>query len=299
MVVTRRSYGYQPVDLIAMGYAAFVVVVLLLGPRPITYRSTWLAGASAFLLLVFLLRFLPPDLPRFVRFFRATHLLFALPAGYASAGAVGRVLHQGYFDDVVLRWEVALFGGHPHVELAARLPFAPLSEFLHFCYYIYLWLVPILCVSLALARRERQLQAAVTVLAATYYACFAFFIAFPVLGPYYTFARVEAPGDVFVPLVHRVLDGGAARGTAFPSSHCAIAAVVVVSAWRYSWRPLATLLTVIGAGIIVATMYGGFHYTIDSIVGVLVGSAFAVAAPRLHATLGQWGGGARRELSQP
>lgn len=290
MAVSPRSHGYQPADLIAMGYASFLVLVLLVGPYPFPQRSLWLAGTSAFLLLVFLLRFLPPGLPAPLRFLRATYLLFALPGGYASAGAVSRALHPGYFDDLVLRWEAGLFGGHPHVDLAAQLPFTLLSEFLHFCYYAYLWLVPVLCFSLAFARRERQLRAVVTALAATYYVCFAVFTVLPVLGPYYTFERVQAPGTVFVPLVHRVLDGGAVLGTAFPSSHCAIAVVVAVSAWRSSWRPLAAALTLVGVGIVVATMYGGFHYAIDAFVGVLVGGLFALFAPRLHAVLGGWGG---------
>lgn len=286
----ERSHGYQPADLIAMGYAAIVVLALVLGPEPVPQRSVWLAGFSGFLLLAYLLRFVPADLPRGLRFFRDTYLLWALPFGYASAGVVSRAFTRHYYDDIVLAWEMRIFGSHPHTQLAALLPSVPLSEFLHFCYYAYLWLVPILGFSLGLAGRERELRVAVTTVGLTFYSCYAFFIAFPVLGPYYTFEHIAVPGSIFVPLVHRTLEAGATLGTAFPSSHCAVAVAVAVSAWRSTWRPLAAAISILAVGIVFATMYGGFHYAIDSAVGVLVGTGFALVGPRVHRLLARQGG---------
>jgi membrane-associated phospholipid phosphatase len=289
-VTLPKSYGYQPADLLVMAYAAFCVVALIIGGDQVPDGPAWLAGISGFLLLAYLVRFVPPRGPWLVRFLRDSYALWALPGAYASAGVVNRAFTLRYFDDIVLRWEAALFGGHPHVTFATQIPSVALSEFLHFCYFIYLWLLPILGFSLVLRGKNREFRTTTTTVGMTFYACFAFFIVFPVLGPYYTFEHVVAPGSFFIQLVHRTLESGAALGTAFPSSHCAVATAVTASAWRYAWRPLAVGITIIATGIVFGTMYGGFHYAIDSVAGVGVGIIFALIGPRIHRALSRVGG---------
>ena len=285
-----RSYGYQPADLIAMTYASFCVVALIIGTERVPNLVAWLTGISGFLLLAYLVRFVPPRGPWLLRFLRDSYVLLALPGAYASAGVVNRAFTLRYFDDIVLRWEVAIFGGHPHARFASLFPNVALSEFLHFCYYVYLWLLPVLCFSLLLGGRQREFRMTATTVGMTYYACFAFFISFPVLGPYYTFEHVNAPGSFFIGLVHRTLETGAALGTAFPSSHCAVAVAVTACAWRYAWRPLAVGITIVATGIVLGTMYGGFHYAIDSLAGVLAGLGFVAVGPAVHRGLSRVGG---------
>ena len=295
MVVRRLpSYGYQPIDLIGMSFAAFCVlcllISLLIGVHRVPNGPAWLAGCSAFLLLTYFARFVPPRGPRVLRFLRDSYVLWALPGAYTAAGTVNRSFTSRYFDDIVLGWERALFGGHPHAEFAAHLPYAALSEFLHFCYYTYLWLMPILGFYLVFRGRHEQFRMTATTVGLTFYSCFAFFIVFPVLGPWYTFPHVDAPGSLFIGLVHRTLEHGAAIGTAFPSSHCAVATAVAGSAWRFTETPFAVAITIVAAGIVLGTMYGGFHYAIDSVVGVIVGLGFVAVGPRAHRGMMRVGG---------
>jgi membrane-associated phospholipid phosphatase len=118
-----------------------------------------------------------------------------------------------------------------------------------------------------------------------------------VRGPYYTFPPVDAPGTIFPELVHATLDRGAAVGTAFPSSHCAAAVVVAILAWRFAPRGLAMAITVISSGIVLATVYGGFHYAIDAVAGLVIGLAMGNLGPRLHGWLSRLDTRPRHELT--
>jgi membrane-associated phospholipid phosphatase len=70
-------------------------------------------------------------------------------------------------------------------------------------------------------------------------------------------------------LVHFVSDRGGARGGAFPSAHTSVACIVWLVAWTRD-RHLAYWLTPLVGGILVATIYGRFHYVLDVVAGVLL-----------------------------
>ena len=101
-----------------------------------------------------------------------------------------------------------------------------------------------------------------------------FFILLPVDSPYYRWPRLGPPlsGHFFFDLVHQMSARGGARGGAFPSAHVSSAVVVSLVAWRHQ-RRLAYLIVPITVGVMVATVYGRFHYALDSIVG----AALAIA----------------------
>ena len=107
---------------------------------------------------------------------------------------------------------------------------------------------------------------------------FAAFSLFPVQGPRFAWgAPPGVPAGPIRSLTLLVLEHGSARGTAFPSSHVAIALAQSFSAlrWRRSlgWWVLGTTgLLAVGA------VYGGFHYAADILAGTAVGiGAWALA----------------------
>jgi membrane-associated phospholipid phosphatase len=72
---------------------------------------------------------------------------------------------------------------------------------------------------------------------------------------------------------HRLLGAGSAWGTAFPSSHVAVALIAATCARRGA-RPLGAVLLPTAALLSLATVYGQLHYAVD----VLAGIGLAVAA---------------------
>jgi membrane-associated phospholipid phosphatase len=59
---------------------------------------------------------------------------------------------------------------------------------------------------------------------------------------------------------------------------------VWISAWRLA-RPLFWILALVVPGLAVGTVYGGFHYAVDTIAGAAIGFAAAIFTPRIHDAL--------------
>jgi membrane-associated phospholipid phosphatase len=192
------------------------------------------------------------------------------------AGVHGPVYH----DPTIQGWEAALFGAQPSHQLAGALPWLWLSEPVHAGYLAYYLLIFGPPLVLYLRRRQDAFAGTVLAILATFISCYIVFILFPVEGPRY--AWTSPPGIPDGPvrrLTLWLLEGGSSRGTAFPSSHAAVAVAASLSALRYQRRlgvgvTLTTVLLVVGA------VYGGFHYGIDMVVGVGVGLVVSLLALR-------------------
>jgi membrane-associated phospholipid phosphatase len=277
--------GYLPADYVVMAFAIFNLVCIAIGFSHIRHGGWLAAGILSYLILIISFRWLPPARVQPLTFLRDAHALLAIAPAYAIAGVINQAIFHRYFDDMVLVWDRAIFGGHPHQYLSQIWPWGLLSEGLHLSYWLYLWLVPALGFTLYFMRRHAAFRIVATSASATFFLCQFAFVLFPVRGPYYTFPPVQASGSVFPALVHSTLDLGASVGTAFPSSHCAAAVVVAMLAWRYAPRALAAGITLITLGILIGTVYGGFHYAVDAIAGLLIGLTMGVVGPRLHVRL--------------
>jgi membrane-associated phospholipid phosphatase len=96
------------------------------------------------------------------------------------------------------------------------------------------------------------------------------FLLWPVEGPRY---RAPIDATVLPDIGHRItnwiLATFSARGTAFPSSHMSLALTQVLVAWRYQ-RRLALVMLPVVVGIGLGAVYGGYHYLIDILAGVLL-----------------------------
>ena len=181
-------------------------------------------------------------------------------------------------DASIIAWEHVLFPSDPSATLAPRLHSAALSELLHLAYaayYLLVYLPPI--VLYARARRDAFVS---TMLALTvvYGVCFVTYAFFPVDGPRYLVGPAAAPDGAIRSFVLTLLDRGSSRGTAFPSSHVAASVVATLCALRHP-RGVGLGVAVVTAGLTFATVYGGFHYAVDALVGVFLGGlAWAVSA---------------------
>jgi len=284
----RFSYaplrGYCPADLLAMLYLVVVIVLLLVEHDRCPRFPLYLGIHLGLLVLISCLPLLPRPRWSYLQLFREAHALWLMPLAYGELDVLNRLATHRYFDDLVLRWDHAVFGLHPHLVLHQWFPNPVLSEFLHFCYLFYVLLVPVLGLTLFFQRRHEVLRVFVTTVMLNMYACYLIFIFFPVRGPWYTFARPPLEAGFFSGLVRTYLDHGASVGAAFPSSHVAGAVVVALMGYRFS-RRVSNFLIVLALGIFVATVYGGFHYGIDALVGLIFGVITAFIGPRLHSAL--------------
>jgi membrane-associated phospholipid phosphatase len=241
----------------------------------------WLVAVHLALAAALLsLRTEPPSAT--LRAIRDWHPLVLFPFLFREVEFLAAAVGDWRLTTAIPALEGMLFGVQPSVLLSEWLPFVPLSEFLHFCYLAYIVVIPAVAAYWYFTRRREAFGELVLVLSVVLLGSYFFFIWFPVDSPYYLFPRLAPPlsDHFFFDLVHQVSARGGARGGAFPSAHASGALVVLLVAWRHQKR-LALLLMPIVAGVMVATVYGRFHYALDTIVGVALAAIVVFVCRRL------------------
>jgi membrane-associated phospholipid phosphatase len=173
-------------------------------------------------------------------------------------------------DSLVAAWEQVLFPSNPSATLALRWRSVPLSEALHLAYGAYYLLVYLPPIVLYARGKRDDFVATALALTVVYGSCFVTYALFPVDGPRYLVGPAAAPDGPVRRLVLALLEQGSSRGTAFPSSHVAASVVAAICALRYQ-RPVGSAVAITACALTVATVYGGFHYAVDALVGVFLG----------------------------
>lgn len=185
-----------------------------------------------------------------------------------------------YHDPTIARLELSIFGALPAFQWAGQWPSKVLSEVLHACYSSYYALIylPPLLLYLGMTGPEPRLggstdafQNTVLAVQVSFLLCFLAFVVFPVQGPRYLGVPQGVPDGPVRHLVLALLEAGSSRGAAFPSSHVAVATTQFVMVARYQPR-LSPLVFAISLGLAAGAVYGGFHYAVDVLAGVAVGT---------------------------
>jgi membrane-associated phospholipid phosphatase len=212
------------------------------------------------------------------RFLGTFYPLLLAVAVYTAIGMLNTAAGTSH-DAQVQAWEQRLFGAQPARDWIRAWPVAAVSNLLHLgylSYYAILTAAPLV----PWLRRDRNGAAETTLrMMAAFYCCYASFLLFPVAGPRYAFAHASNAATTAwaARATQSLLDGGAAWGTAFPSSHVAVSLVAAACAWR-TWRPLGAALVPCALLLTLGTVYGQLHYAVDALAGATL-AAIVMAWP--------------------
>lgn len=187
--------------------------------------------------------------------------------------------HGRFYDMTVISWETAVFRGQPAIEWAMRMPSRLVSETLHATYLSYYAIIFSVPLALWAGGRRREFSEAVFALILTFVACFVCYIAFPVEGPRYLWPN-SAPAGPVRNITVWLLESRSSPGTAFPSSHVAVATAQSILAWRY-FRSRGLGIAVLSLGLGLGAIYGGFHYAIDVVAGAVFGALVVLTSLEL------------------
>ena len=203
---------------------------------------------------------------------------------------------KNWQDPAILRLEDHVFGVQPTLWLQ-RFVSPGLTEWMMFCYVIYLVIYPALGGLIYLRWGEKPLEDYLFVLTLANLICFLGFLAYPVAGPLnYMPEKFSVPlqGWLFTAIGEIIRSDVHLVGGNLPSPHCAIATVMWLMAYRY--RRLAFwLLAPVILCLYVSTFYGRYHYVTDSVLGIAAGLLVIGLAPRL---LRSWNRLARRSAKE-
>ena len=280
MVVRQRMH---PGDYLFAAYNMFLAIVWTVGGAGGTYHAApWIAiGHVAVSVLPWILAKAPEHPWGFLAAVREVFPILFLMAYWTELDALREILGTHGFEDSIIRIDVAVFGQQLHTTWPVAMDAYWFSEIMFFAYFAYYALILLPPLWLALKGKRTALRDVMLRMMATYFSCYLVYIFFPVYGPRYTWEPHAGPHTegFFYQLVHAALDAGDSRGCAFPSSHVAGAVTIAWVGWRWFPRPIAALLTLEAAGVVLATVYTQNHYAIDSLAGIvwaLVLQAFLV-----------------------
>src|SRR5262245_35573161 len=191
------------------------------------------------------------------------------------------MFHPGWFDRYIMQFDLYWFRVHPTLWLEQYA--APwLTEIMQGCYFSYYLMLPAVGGLLYFRNRRPEFELLMTASAVGYTTCYGFFYLFPVEGPYHTLApyyRGELAGGFFHSLMAQIERFGRVHGGAFPSTHVVGTFVSWLTAWRYLPK-LAWGMTPFVAGMLLATIYGRYHYVADVLAGIAVAFIAFEAARR-------------------
>jgi PAP2 superfamily len=192
------------------------------------------------------------------------------------AGLYGEIgvltLDAGLQHDLAIqRLETMVFGSQVSYRWIREMPLPWLSTILHTCYLAYYAILYAAPFGLWISGRREAARHTILGVAITFYLCYLVFLFYPVAGPRYAFDLPHNAASQVGParLAQWLLDRGDSWGAAFPSSHVAGSVVATGFALRF-WRPLGFALLVPTTGLVLAVVYGQFHYGVDALSGLLL-----------------------------
>ena len=277
----------RPSDWITVVYLAITGVLACIFHKNLRWWGIYVVSHAGAICSLFLLAFLPEDsLPSPLQVLRDWYPITTILIFYLEIPPLTQMVIQRYLDDRIVDFEGQLFNGQPSIYFSERFPSRWLSELLHLCYFSYYPIVFGLATVLYFQGRHEAFHEVVFGEILTFNLCLIWYIFMPVIGPYYKFEKIRGllAEGFFFKLIHMILSSASSKGTAFPSSHCAISVIVVLYAAHY--HPVVfAILCPFGVGLVVATVYARMHYAVDAILGTVLGVVIFGIAPHFYRLL--------------
>lgn len=186
---------------------------------------------------------------------------------FEETGFINRGIFSDYIDKFFIELEYSIFGMHPAIELGNMFGNVYIMEFFHFAYFTYYLIIPGLGFILYFKDKKQYFEY-LFVSSFTFYTCLITYIFLPVLGaryysnPPYNSGPFWEEGFLFVPIMRFIYKVGEVDGAAFPSSHVALAIIILIYTFLYA-RKYLLIGSVIIISLIISTVYCRFHYVVD------------------------------------
>jgi len=271
-------------DRLTAGYlAAFTLGLILLGQQEGSpFQTIALTLVVLILIIVIVVRW-GDHASGVTGFIRQLYPGFLYPFFYSQTQHAIHWLIPRFLDPQLVAFERALFGVDPNLWIK-QFESPLLNEWIMLGYFSYYLLLPITGLPMFFRGEIGHVRRLLTSCTIAFIISYVGFIVYPLEGPrYYLAGQIVGPleGWLFVPLVNWIIAGGAIHGGCMPSSHTAVALVVLLWAWRIN-RRWALVLAPFILTLFVGTVWGRFHYVTDVLVGLPIGWIGFVQGERLY-----------------
>lgn len=296
--MVKTSNKYLPFDKIIIAYSKVMIITILIFGRPIMqYVDELLIYALTGAVALVIPIFVPERRNRILDFFRLIYPAVLFGVFYRTTGGTMFLIFDKFFDYQLVAFETAIYGMEPTLYIDRHLLTPVLNELFSFTYFCYYLMIPTFLIALFIKKEYEIIKRYLTAAAITYAVSFLLFFLYPIEGPRWHFAGQyinNIDGYLFRHLVELVIAGGAVRGGCMPSSHIAIALVIMMFCFRH-FRFWGRVLLPINIGLAVGTFWGRFHYVSDVYVGIIIGLAVYYLVDLKYAS---WTGRVYNEVSE-
>ncbi len=299
MLALRKRF--QLIDYMTVTFICINIVYIILAGENIEQAQSLVGGYALCLLATSVIIALGgPELyrPPTTRFIKAVRWFQGLlRQAYPLAMFAYFFLAVTFFDTAIFRsdldpafiaFEKSVFGSVPSSWLMIKYKSLLLSELLHGAYVLYYMSIPGLAFWLYVKKRHALPEYLVVAMLLFYVTCLTYAV-LPVVGGRFdpdtkTLTELYRYGP-FTRIMAFIYQTSGHKGAAFPSTHVIISLVIALVARKHA-RPLAHVLTVNAALVMVATVYCGYHYVSDLICAIVYVAVFYPLGLRLYLRYG-------------
>ena len=227
-----------------------------------------LVYGSAFIILSWLSRRINHEPGAFA--LRVVIILALFSYLFKAMGPLQHIIHNGWFDEMLISWEEAVLGTETSIFLQ-HITTPLLTEWMMFAYVFYVPLLPL--VAFACYNSSGRVAGEIYLLniVTVYALCFTGFILLPVMTPMFYMPQaftVSLDGGIFAWAGEWIRANQHYPGGALPSPHTAAGTIMLIFVYRYARKYLYFVIPVV-LTIYIATVYGRYHYIWDSMTGIL------------------------------
>lgn len=262
-MVQRKQLSLNLIDKLTLLYIAIVgIIILIFGTE---LESYYLYILLHFLIIIVFLCFYKLSDRFNLRLLRDWYPLIIVTFLYEETGHLNQIVFKGFWDTFIFNLEQKAFGVDLGLVLYKFFGSRIINEIMYMSYFAYYLIIPVM--GFLIYRHNRKMFHYFLIsLMTTYYICYLFYIFVPIAGPF-EYEHLKINGIIFDKIIHFFYKHGELPGSAMPSSHVAIALIVLIYSkitenYFYIFLVIFILLTL-------STMYLRYHYFVDVEAGIL------------------------------
>ena len=272
--VSQRWSTFKLFDKALIYFFLALELLIIFFHRNISYPFVRFAiYGGSIIFLIFVIPILDRSQNRIIHFVRHWYIIAFLTIIYWSVGHLVHMIFPDLFDGYIISFEKTIFGQPPNVWIQRfENPF--LTEIMQISYAIYWATVPVGAAFFYFTKRYNEFEYMQFFTLLAFFISYLLFILIPVAGPRFVIAGqiyASYEGLLVTGFLRGFVEGAGLHGGAFPSSHVAVAIVVLFFMWKYFPKigKRAFLPAVIALSV--ATVYGQYHYLTDVVAGAGMG----------------------------
>jgi membrane-associated phospholipid phosphatase len=306
-IPARRSIGnriiseIKPQEMVMLMFAALFTTIALIGHERVTEWPRVVLIMGCFGIVIALVNLWSSGAPsRSLGAFKTFYIAPLIPVFFKTGELISFPIHGRDFDSYLIAIDRMMFGVNPSQWIVQHIPLWPaLTEYFTICYSLFFFLPTAVAIELFLKARRKErngLQAEERVdvdkmffvIAYGFLLSYTGYLLLPAIGPRFTLHNFmdtsrDMPGLLLADPLRTILNAGenilpgmtlpqilhvVTRDT-FPSGHCDVTLLTIILAFKFKVR-IRYVILVIGASLILSTIYLRYHYVIDLLAGALL-----------------------------